>query len=154
MLEEPNLFGDDEDDGSDLLSVGSFNLADDLIRTQIIPTQLDPPILIEFGQNHPDWILFLTSLSESSKPRYEKAIMDFVAWVSAREDTSLPPEQHFRDYFVMIHDLNNRPLAPPFAASRYRCLASIFVRFWSYSGLFSIIFYLNFLKNNNLCFFN
>lgn len=142
-----NAFEDESDDGSELLSLGSFNVAD-LLPTQLIPTQVDPTILIDFGQNHPDWILFLSTLSGSSKPRYEKTIIDFITWISSGEDTSVPSEQLFRDYFVLIHEINNRPGAPSFAASRYRSMASVFVSFWTYSGKFYIIL-IYFAKNVN-----
>mmetsp|Transcript_28180 Transcript_28180/g.38777 ORF Transcript_28180/g.38777 Transcript_28180/m.38777 type:complete len:425 (-) Transcript_28180:163-1437(-) len=134
MLNHRNVFEDnDSSDEAELLSLGSFNTAD-IIPTQVVPTQLDPVILIDFGQRHPDWILFLSTLSESSKPRYEKTILDFITWISSGEDTSLPAEQLFRDYFVMIHESNNMPGAASFAPSRYRSMASVFVSFWTYSG--------------------
>ena len=131
-----NVFDENSDDGSELLSFGSFN-DNDLIPTMVIPTQIDPPILIDFGQNHPDWILFLSTLSENSKPRYEKTILDFVSWISSGDvDSSLAAEQLFRDYFVMMYEFNNRPGAAPFAPSRYRSIASVFVSFWTYCGIF------------------
>mmetsp|Transcript_3078 Transcript_3078/g.4273 ORF Transcript_3078/g.4273 Transcript_3078/m.4273 type:complete len:429 (+) Transcript_3078:47-1333(+) len=124
----------DDDDGAELLSFGDLNVDELIASQQLIPTQLDPPIIFDIGQQHPDWIFFLSSLSKSSRPQYEKVIMDFVTWVSANNPNGLALEQLFRDYFVQIYEFNNRPGAPSFAATRYRSMASIFVSFWTYTG--------------------
>jgi integrase len=128
-------FNEENEDGfDDLVSIGSLNLID-LIPTQLVPTQIDPVILIDLGQNHPDWLMFLTTLSSKSKPLYEKIILDFVTWVSSGEvDRSLSSESLFREYFVMLHAKNSLPGAASFAPSRYRSMASIFLSFWTYTG--------------------
>jgi len=118
----------DDYDESDLLSVGSLLDEDNTLSK--------PVVEFEFGQSHPDWLQFLGNLSLNSKLVYEKTMFEYIVWHGTIDHSSFTEIQSVRFYFSTIYELKKEDGTPKFAPTRFRTMASIFMAFWKYTGMF------------------
>lgn len=94
--------------------------------------------ILDWGQNHPDWIQFVScTLKANSQDIYNKRVNDLILWVMANESSvaTVTPEIMVKDFLTHLESLKKVDGSPAYAKSRFRSLASIYEKFWLYSGI-------------------
>jgi len=91
---------------------------------------------IEYGQSHPDWKDFLTGLKSATV--YEQVVNDFLSWQHNINDSITDLAIYLKQYFQFLRDLKKEDGTARYAPNRFRPLASMFMRFWTFSGNYLI----------------
>ena len=87
--------------------------------------------LVEFTENHPDWLEFLINFE--SRDIYKKRIDDFFNWQRLQiDDKDLLGR--LKDYFHFFHDKKKEDGSSHYAPTIFRSWFSIFTKFWLMTG--------------------